>query len=182
MTSEPGTQFLYNSGTTNVLGEVIRKTTGLRADDFADLYLFTPLGITDCLWAILSNNVCYTSGDLKLRPRDMAKLGALYLHDGIRNERQIISKEWIEESTKSFISTDPYRMNWEYGYQWWLNTYKVQSRQIPFFSALGWGGQGIIVFPDLDMVVVTTAGYYDEPDLEFHIDVLLMQKIFESVL
>lgn len=182
MVSEPGTQFLYNSGTTNVLGEVIRRTTGLRADDFADQYLFNPLGIIDSSWEELPKNVCFTSGDLKLRPRDMAKLGDLYLHGGIWQGQQIISKWWIDESTKSFISAAPQWLNWEYGYQWWLNTYEFNSQQIEFICAQGWGGQKIFIFPSLDMIVVTTAGYYDEPELEFHINVLLMHKIFDSVL
>ena len=182
MVSEPGKQFLYNSGTTNVLGEIIRKATGLRADDFADQSLFNSLDITESEWQILPNQVCYTSGDLKLRPRDMAKLGELYLHDGLWKGSQILSKGWIEESTQPFISAVPDWINWEYGYQWWIQTYVFESQSIQSFSARGWGGQKIFVFPDLDMVVVTTAGYYDDPQLEFHIDVLMMQKILSSVL
>jgi CubicO group peptidase (beta-lactamase class C family) len=180
--TEPGTQFHYSSGSTNVLGEIIRKATGLRADDFAGEYLFSPLGITDYKWEELPNNVLYTSGDLKLRPRDMAKLGDLYLHGGSWKGTQIISEWWVEASTKSFISALLDWVNWEYGYKWWLYTYEINSEQIESFSAKGWGGQTIIVFPSLDMVVVTTAGYYDEPQLEFHIDVFMMLKILSSAL
>ena len=123
----------------------------------------------------------YTSGDLKLRPRDMAKLGELYLQKGSWNGIQIISEEWIEASTKSFIIASPNWVNWDYGYKWWLYTYEVNSEQIKFFTASGWGGQKIYVFPSLDMVVVTTAGYYDEPQLEFHIELMLL-KILSSAL
>ena len=179
--SEAGTVFLYNSGLTNVLGEIIRKATAKRADVFAAEYLFSPLGITEYEWQKLPNNVLYTSGDLKLRPRDMAKLGELYLHKGSWNGVQIISEEWVEASTKSFISTSPNWVNGYYGYKWWLYTYEVNSEQIEFFTASGWGGQKIYVFPSLDMVVVTTAGYYDEPQLEFHIELILL-KILSSAL
>jgi CubicO group peptidase (beta-lactamase class C family) len=179
--SEPGTEFLYNSGLTNVLGEIIRKATGLRADNFANEYLFSPLGITDYEWQELPNNVLYTSGDLKLRPRDMAKLGDLFLHGGSWKGAQIISEEWVEESTKSFISASPNWVNWDYGYKWWLYTFEINSEQIETFSASGWGGQKIFVFPSLDMVVVTTAGYYDEPQSEFHIELLLL-NILSSAL
>ncbi len=179
MVTEPGTQFLYSSGSANVLGEIIRKTTGLRADDFAREYLFSPLGITDYKWVILPNNVLFTSGDLKLRPRDMAKLGDLYLHDGVWKGQQIISEWWVEKSTRSFINADP---GWEYGYKWWLYTYEINSQQIESYSARGWGGQNIIVFPSLDMVVVTTAGYYDDRDLEFQIGVILIPKILSAAL
>jgi len=165
-----------------VLGEIIRKATGQRADDFAGEYLFSPLGITDCKWKELPNNVLFTSGDLKLRPRDMAKLGNLYLQKGIWKGQQIISEWWVEESTISFISALPDWVNWDYGYKWWLYTYDFNSEQIESFSAQGWGGQNIVVFPGLEMVVITTAGYYDEPQLEFHIDVLMMQKILASTL
>jgi CubicO group peptidase (beta-lactamase class C family) len=176
---EPGTQFHYSGGSTNLLGEIIRKSTGIRADEFAEHYLFSPLGITDYNWLELSNNVLYTSGDLKLRPRDMAKLGDIYLHGGSWKGTQIISEWWVDQSTKSFIYATS---DWDYGYQWWSYTYKFNSVQIVSFSAQGWGGQTIVVFPGLDMVVVTTAGYYDEPQLEFHIDVLMMQKILSSAL
>ena len=179
MVTEPGTQFLYSSGSANVLGEIIRKTTGLRADDFAREYLFSPLGITDYKWVILPNNVLFTSGDLKLRPRDMAKLGDLYLHDGVWKGQQIISEWWVEKSTRSFINADP---GWEYGYKWWLYTYEINSQQIESYSARGWGGQNIIVFPSLDMVVVTTAGYYDDRDLEFQIGVILIPTILSAAL
>jgi len=177
--TEPGTQFLYSSGSANVLGEIIRKTTGLRADDFAREYLFSPLGITDYKWKELPNNVLFASGDLKLRPRDMAKLGDLYLHDGVWKGQQIISEWWVEKSTRSFINADP---GWEYGYKWWLYTYEINSQQIESYSARGWGGQNIIVFPSLDMVVVTTAGYYDDRDLEFQIGVLLIPTILSAAL
>ena len=176
--TEPGVQFLYNSGNTNVLGEIIRKATGLRADEFADEHLFAPLGITDFWWKELPNEVCYTSGDMKLRPRDMAKFGLVYLNEGSWKGEQILSGEWVEASTTPSITVDPYS---DYGYQWWIHNHEVNTEQIPSFSARGWGGQNIIVFPDLDMVVVTTAGYYDEPELESKITLLTLY-ILASVL
>ena len=163
---EPGTEYNYNGGNVIVLGEIIRKTTGLRADDFAEQFLLEPLGVTDFEWQELSNGVCYTSGDMKLYPRDMAKFGLLYLNDGSWMGEQIIPVEWVEASTTAFIPQNPL---WETGYLWWLHTYEVNGSQIPVFAASGWGGQRITVVPSLNMVVVFTAGYYDEPDLESHV-------------
>ena len=180
--TEPGTQFHYSSASTIVLGEIIHKATGLRADEFAREYLFTPIGVTDYQWRVLPNNVLYASGDLKLRPRDMAKLGDLYLHDGSWKGIQIISEWWVDKSTNSFISASPNWVNWDYGYQWWLYTHEVNTQHIESFSASGWGGQKIFVFPSLDVVVVTTAGYYDEPQLEFQIGVLLIPTILSAAL
>jgi len=162
----PGTQYNYNGGCPILLGEIIRRTTGLRADDFAEQYLLSPLGISDFWWKELPNNVCYTSGDMKLRPRDMAKFGHMYLNNGSWNGEQIISTEWVEASTQAFIRQNPL---WESGYLWWQHTFEVNDKQIPVFAASGWGGQKITVVPSLNMVVVFTAGYYDEPDLESHI-------------
>ena len=96
--AEAGTQWYYSGGDVNLLGEIIRRATGLRIDYFAEKYLFNPLGITDYEWKFLNPDIVYTSGDLKLRPRDMAKFGYLYLNRGIWDGKNIISQEWIEAS------------------------------------------------------------------------------------
>jgi CubicO group peptidase (beta-lactamase class C family) len=154
---EPGTKWYYNGGGTNLLGEVIRETTGLRMDDFAEEYLFAPLGITDYEWDHINPDVIHASGNLKLRPRDMAKFGYLFLNGGTWKGERIVSEEWIRESTKGRASP-----LWAdgYGYQWWLRTYHSNSTSVDSFYADGWGGQRIAVFPSLDMVVVFTGGNY----------------------
>lgn len=177
--SEPGTDFLYSSGSTILLGEVIRKATGLRADDFANKYLFAPLGIDDFHWEELQNDVLFVSGNLKLRPRDMAKPGDVYMHFGRWQENQILPEWWITESTQTSISA---AQNWDYGYHWWLSTLEIDTRQVETCFAQGWGGQNIALFPSLELMVVTTAGYYDDPDLEFHIGVLILPEILASAL
>jgi len=179
--SDPGTEWVYNTGSVHLLSGIIKRVSGMYADEFAEQTLFQPLGISDYEWQKLPNNVLYTSGDLKLQPRDMAKLGDLFLHGGSWKGTQIISEGWVEESTKSFISASPNWVNWDYGYKWWLYTYEFNSEQIETFSASGWGGQKIFVIQGLDMVVVTTAGYYDEPQSEFHIELMLL-NILSSVL
>ena len=156
---EPGTRWYYNGGGTNVLGEVIRTATGLRMDEFAEENLFAPLGITDYEWDLINPDVIHASGNLSLRPRDMAKLGYVYLNDGIWQGERIMSEDWVQESTQAHATT-----LWEsgYGYQWWLATYRLGSQTVGSFYADGWGGQRIMVFPDLDMVVVFTGGNYVE--------------------
>jgi len=160
--SEPGTRWYYNGGGTNILGEVIREATGLRMDDFAEKYLFVPLAITDYEWDHINPDMIHASGNLRLRPRDMAKLGYLYLQRGIWGGHRIVSEEWVEESTKDHVSP---RGADGYGYQWWLRTYDSGSTPVDSFYAAGWGGQRITVFPSLDMVVVFTGGNYlaEEP-------------------
>ncbi len=174
--SEPGTEWYYNGGGTNLLGEVIREATGLRMDDFAEKYLFAPLGITDYEWDHINPDMIHASGNLKLRPRDMAKLGYLFLSGGVWKDERIISGEWVEESTRKRAS--PLLLADGYGYQWWLKTYHAGSTSVDSFYAAGWGGQRITVFPSLDMVVVFTGGNYveDEP-----VDAIITRYILPAV-
>jgi CubicO group peptidase (beta-lactamase class C family) len=155
--SEPGTKWYYNGGGTNLLGEVIRATTGLRMDDFAEKVLFGPLSITNYEWDHINPDMIHASGNLKLRPRDMAKLGYLFLNGGTWKGERIVSEEWIAESTKDHVSLSGAE---GYGYQWWLKTYHSHSLSVDSFYAAGWGGQTIMVFPSLDMVVVFTGANY----------------------
>jgi CubicO group peptidase (beta-lactamase class C family) len=157
----PGTHWYYNGGGTNVLGEVIRQATGLRMDAFAAEHLFAPLGITNYEWEHINPDVIHASGNLRLRPRDMAKFGYLFLNGGVWDGRQIITRGWIEESTQEHVSLS-HREG--YGYQWWLKTYDSKSGPVDAFYAAGWGGQKIILFPKLDMAVVFTGGNYVSPD------------------
>jgi CubicO group peptidase (beta-lactamase class C family) len=159
--AEPGTAWYYSGGNTNLLGEVIRQATGQRMDAFAAQHLFGPLGITDYQWDHINADVIHASGNLQLRPRDMAKLGALYLDGGVWNGQRIVSRAWVEASTQ--IHATP-RWGGGYGYQWWLQTYDLGSERVHSFYAAGWGGQRISVFPDLDMVVVLTGGNYVDED------------------
>ena len=156
----PGTIFAYRNCNTNLLGEIIRKAAGQRLDTFSENYLFTELGISDFEWQMLPNNVVFASGDLRLRPRDMAKFGQLFYNGGVWNQEQLISESWINESvlTRFYMSSD----FWEdgYGYQWWTKTFHSGSNSYHTYFAQGWGGQCIFVFPENNMIVVFTGGNY----------------------
>lgn len=168
MVAEPGLRWCYSGGDVTLLGEVIQKATGLRMDDFATEYLFTPLGITEYEWVFVGPDVVYASGSLQLRPRDMAKLGYLYLNGGVWRGRRIISEEWILASTRAHASVTPARVAEEYGdrygYQWWLRTDRTDSSSFESFLRTGWAGQRISVYPALDMVIVFTGGSYATPE------------------
>jgi CubicO group peptidase (beta-lactamase class C family) len=156
----PGTVFAYRNCNTNVLGEIVRSATGLRLDVFSNSYLFRKLGITDFEWQGLPNGVVFCSGDLRLRPRDMAKFGYLFLNDGIWNDERLISEEWIDLSTSQSVS---FYNDWAdldgYGYQWWLWE-DIGNTEFSAYAASGWGGQWIIVSPNKNTVFVTTGGNY----------------------
>ncbi len=99
----PGQKFYYNSGLTILLGEVVRRGSGMDIDEFSGKFLFTPLGISDYSWDKFPDGTIQTDGGLHLRPRDMAKIGYMMLKNGKWQEKQIISRDWVEESTKTHI-------------------------------------------------------------------------------
>ena len=156
----PGTKFNYNTGLSIALGEIIHQASGLRADEFAGRYLFTPLGITDYYWAKLPGDLVETGGGLFLRPRDMAKLGYLFLNHGQWQGHTVVSDAWLKASTRNYVGSPKFPAWLEaadgYGYQWWLGTLKVGARDLAFYGARGRGGQFILVFPDPDLVAVFT--------------------------
>jgi CubicO group peptidase (beta-lactamase class C family) len=158
VTAPAGKEFFYNTGALRLVSAIIRKATGRPLDEFARTALFEPLGITSAEWARVRGDTD-AGGGLRLRPRDMAKIGQLVLAGGRWNDRQVIPKAWIETSTASKLrATD----GLSYGYLWWLGRSRPNARDINWVGALGRGGQSIRIVPELDLVVVVTAGYYQD--------------------
>jgi CubicO group peptidase (beta-lactamase class C family) len=166
LVAQPGEDWYYNGGNTNLLGEVIREVSGMRMDYFAETFLFDPLGITEFQWDYITPSVVHASGNLQLRPRDLAKFGYLFLNGGVWDGERIISEEWTRESAMQRVSVSS---NVGYGYQWWQSTYRSGAKGYESYQASGWGGQEIIVFSDLDMVVVFTGGNYVGADVNAEI-------------
>jgi CubicO group peptidase (beta-lactamase class C family) len=158
VTAPAGQEFFYNTGALALVSAIIRKATGRPLDEFARETLFEPLGITKVEWIRVRGDTD-AGGGLRLRPRDMAKIGQLVLAGGRWNDRQIVSKAWIETSTALKLkATD----NQSYGYLWWLGRSRHNKREVHWIGALGRGGQSIRIVPELDLVVVVTAGYYQD--------------------
>lgn len=152
-TAQPGQEFFYNTGALTLVSAIVRKATGRPLDEFARATLFEPLGITGTEWSRVKGDTD-AGGGLRLRPRDMAKIGQLVLAGGRWDGRQIVSKDWIENSTTwKLKATD----GQSYGYLWWGG-----GRKFPWIGALGRGGQSIRIVPSLDLVVAVTAGYYQD--------------------
>jgi CubicO group peptidase (beta-lactamase class C family) len=158
VTAPAGREFFYNTGALRLVSAIIRKATGRPLDEFARTTLFEPLGITSAEWMRVRGDTD-AGGGLRLRPRDMAKIGQLVLAGGRWNDRQIVSKAWIETSTAFKLkATD----DQSYGYLWWLGRSRLKGREIRWIGALGRGGQSIRIVPELDLVVAVTAGYYQD--------------------
>jgi len=166
MVADPGTSFTYNGGLTNVLGEAVRRASGRRLDAFSEAFLFGPLGITDFSWYLLRPDFVYASGDLSLRPRDLAKIGRLYLHSGLWSGTRLLSSEWVAASAPPVFVMQPWPGCAGYSYGWWPRTEIYGSGA---YAAEGWGGQALIVMPELGAVVVFTGGsYWRSPLLSPH--------------
>lgn len=153
----PGKNWHYNNGSAEVVGAVVQRVAGLPLDQFANQALFEPLAIEDWEWGKMASGKPGASWGLRLRPRDLAKIGQLVLNRGTWHNRRIVSSEWIDE----MIAPHVVRSNTRYGYLWWLDRRTVDGRDFDVTSAIGWGGQYLYVVPSLDLVVVVTAGVYD---------------------
>lgn len=157
MAAEPGTTWVYNSGVSHLLSYIVNATTGRFTGDFAQEFLFDPLGITSVYWETDFSGVSFGGFGLNLTPRDMAKFGYLYLNNGTWDEEQILFSSWIDESMVVNHTTGS---NLGYGYQWWINP------DWEAYSARGYRGQRIHVLPKENLVVVFTSSgsqvHYDE--------------------
>lgn len=167
LVNDPGTSFNYSGGNTIILGEIIKNATNMSLDKFSEEYLFKPLGIDSSDWSLrYDNGVIEAGGGLDITPRGMTKIGAMCLNNGTFSGKQIISKQWIEKcktqyskNTNIFIPGHASGSH-GYSYSWWLKSYKKSGKDINLYHAVGWGGQEIIIIPDLNTVVVFTGGNY----------------------
>jgi len=149
-----GATYNYNGGLTALLAAILQKTSGRQADDFASEVLLGPLGIRHVEWRRYSDGTP-TMGGLRMRPRDLAKIGQLVLNGGMWSDSRIVSKAWTEESTSPHVHGEGLFF---YGYQWWLGRSLVNRQEVKWISAVGWGGQRMYIVPSLDLVVVVMPG------------------------
>jgi CubicO group peptidase (beta-lactamase class C family) len=176
MDTMPGERFDYSNLSSFLLSAIIHKQTKTSTLSFAKEHLFEPLGITDIKWSKNQNGVYKGWGEMWLAPRDMAKIGYLYLNKGVWENKQIVPEKWVEDSTKkikfpksfnklydkdgdlmifkSIMAKTTYNYFWSigdgYGFQWWTDDAGI-------YSAIGFGGQYIMVAPEKNLVVVFTS-------------------------
>jgi CubicO group peptidase (beta-lactamase class C family) len=156
---EPGSEFSYCTGAPVVLGNLISKASGRAVPDFADEFLFAPLGITDYQWEYTPTGNADTGGHLHLYPRDMAKFGMLFLNGGDWEGTRVVSSQWVTQSTRNLnASASPTE---GYGYLWWTSQVASGGRLVGHYRADGNGGQMIIVIPQFNAVIVFTGGNFN---------------------
>ncbi|MDB6086011.1 MAG: serine hydrolase [Gammaproteobacteria bacterium] len=150
MANEPGSTFAYSSGATELLAHIFKRATGQDIEAYAKRFLFEPLGIHEYHWKRTPLGVVDTEGGLFLTSEDLARIGYLYLRGGQWHGEQLIAPEFLKEALTPHIDTGT---GWKYVYQWWL--YPYDSRLL--WTARGIGGQLLMISPEDDLIVVTTA-------------------------
>lgn len=150
MAHEPGKVFNYSSGVSELLAHIFEKETGKDIEQYGAKYLFRPLGI-EYFWKRTPLGVVDTEGGLFLKNSDLAKIGYLYLQDGVWEGKQTVSKKWVQQSLA--VATDA-EESFKYGFKWWLLPRK--DRQGYIWMARGFGGQRLMVFPEEKLIAVFT--------------------------
>lgn len=160
---EPGSRFSYNSMNTYLLSAIVTKVTGRNLEDYLEDKFFKPLGIRRHMWETSTEGINFGGWGLHLTTESFAKLGMLYLQDGVWNGKRLLSHEWISAATSARQDTAPYHKDeeWKYGYG-----YQFWGDSIPgSFRADGAWSQFCFVFPDKDLVIACNAHSWNSGDL-----------------
>jgi CubicO group peptidase (beta-lactamase class C family) len=155
MAEEPGRVFNYNSGVTQLLAHILKQATGRVPDEYAAEHLFSPIGIRTFHWKRTPTGLADAEGGLYLTARDLARIGSLFLQDGVWQGRRLLPEGWAAESTAPrLVVSSQAGLERDYGYQWWSLPYGPERKRA--FAAIGYGGQLLLVVPEHDLIAVLT--------------------------
>ncbi len=175
----PGTRdFSYCTAGVFVLSEVIEAATNMRTDRYARQKLFDPLRIAKAEWVYSPMDVPQTGGGLRLTSRDILKIAQLYLNGGRWHDQQIIPASWVEASTRAYARIDG---TTEYGYLWWLKSFRSGPESHAAFFMSGNGGNKVVGFPSLDLAVAITSTNYNTRGMHEQTEKLLSDYILAAV-
>jgi CubicO group peptidase (beta-lactamase class C family)/predicted alpha/beta superfamily hydrolase len=177
----PGTHFLYDSGGVILMSAMLKKRTGMHADQYAEKYLFKPLQIDQKFWFRNQESHPHTGGGLNLKPRDTAKFGLLYLQKGRWGGEQIVPEAWVKESSIKRVDFGATSQTIGYGYLWWMLRPDPDGNGKDYiYAAMGFRAQYIFVIPEHDMVVVVNGDTQSRIDQRKPIE-FLYTHILKSV-
>ena len=175
----PGQIWEYNGGTTVLLAAIIEKTTGKKVDQFAKEYLFQPLGVNSFEWIKYDGTGrANAAWGLRLRSRDLLKFGLMYDRKGVWQGKEIIDPKWVEESFRSHVQRPG---SGSYGYQFWLWQDTIRNNIVPFVFCNGNGDQKIIFDKTNDLLIVATAGNYNNWDIKNTVYALLKEYVYPAL-
>jgi len=173
-----GRYFSYCTGGVFTLSEVLQKATGLRTDRYAQQMLFAPLGIASAQWVYSPLNIPQTGGGLRLTSRDLLKITQLYLNGGSWHGTPIVDESWARASTQPHARVDG---DTEYGYLWWLKSFKSGGKTYPAFFMSGNGGNKVVAIPSLQMAVTITSTNYSTHGMHEQTEKLLTEYVLAAV-
>ena len=173
-----GRFFSYCTGGVFTLSEVIEKATGEQTDRYAREKLFGPLGITNVEWVYSPMNIPQTGGGLRLASRDLLKVAQLYLDGGKWQGKRIVSEAWVHTSTQPHARIDE---TTEYGYLWWLKSFKSGEKVYPAFFMSGNGGNKVVAIPGLDLAVVITSTNYNTHGMHEQTEKILTDYVLAAL-
>ena len=175
----PGTRLLYSTGNSHLLSAILTQATGKSTLQFAREQIGRPLGFHIEAWPTDPNGIYFGGNNMEITPRQMLAFGELYLNKGRANGRQVIPESWVQTSLQRRVESSRERGRY-YGYSWWLR----DMAGVNIAYAWGYGGQFILLAPELDLVVVTTSSSLPGNDRRSHIRRLydvLEQRVVEPV-
>ncbi|OKP84089.1 serine hydrolase [Paenibacillus sp. P3E] len=158
---DPGTHMEYNSGISQMLSAILVQASGISTAQFAEQFLFGPLGIEKYHWETDPQGIHTGGFGLQLRPNDLLKFGELFLHGGVWEKKQVISRKWVARSTAPVILAEPPRRG-GYGWHWWTDSFPLTATDgglptaMDYYYARGYAGQYVYVLPEIEAVVVLT--------------------------
>ena len=152
MVADPGAEMQYSTGSSHLLSAILTKATKVSTFQFANAALARPLGFTLARWPVDAQGIFFGGNDMLLTPKQMVAVGELYLHRGLVNGTQVVPAAWVDTSCVSRTAS-VFDGDRKYGYGWWQQEFEGGSACF----AWGYGGQYIMVFRDLDLVVVATS-------------------------
>jgi CubicO group peptidase (beta-lactamase class C family) len=158
MAADPGSRYAYCTAGVNLAGGAVRNATGVWLPEYFRSHIAAPLEIDRFHWPLMPNGEGFAGGMVMMRPRDLLKIGQLYLDGGMWKGRRVVTKAWVEESTRPHMAVPDGSAD---GYDWHLVDLRTAARSYPAYYASGNGGQLLIVVPRLELVIVFTAANYN---------------------
>ncbi|UWX60718.1 beta-lactamase family protein [Chryseobacterium oranimense] len=177
--NKPGKTWRYFTTGVVMTGDILDKTVPKGLENYAEKKLFQPLGITNYKWQFTPQQKPSLAGGLRMRVLDFAKFGQLYKNNGKWNGKNIIDKNWIN---KSFTNYFPNTQDFEgYGYLFWRKVYKVGDRSFEAYQSSGNGGNKIIIFTEIPVVIVVTAKAYNKPYAHIQTDKIVQEYLLPAI-
>lgn len=174
-----GEKWSYFTAGVVLSGDILDKSVPKGLKNYADKKLFQPLGITNYKWQFTPQQKPSLAGGLRMNTLDLAKFGQLYKNNGIWNGKTIVNKDWIKKSFTNYFSGNP---DFEgYGYLFWRKVYTIGNKNFETYQSSGNGGNKIIMFTELPIVMVITAKAYNKPYAHSQVDKIVQEYLLPAV-